>query len=98
MALNKPIDLKGYTYEYWMISSVSGNKLNGTTDVVLSLYKNQGQRDLELDSHIMQLHVRINDYTLVVPDLYTLLKQAETSLDTFEDRDRIPFFADSNDA
>lgn len=98
MALIKPRNIKGYTYEYWMISNVSGSKLDRTTDVVLSLYKNQGQRDIELDSYIMQTHVRINDYVLVVSDLYEMVKTAQTELDTYDGPTRIPYFKNSNDA
>jgi len=101
MALIKTKTIKGYDYEYWIISDMTCNKKIGNTNITLSLYKDKATRDESIQNDVMQIDVVIPVYTLDVAQMYTLVKDAISELDTTEEVDerpvRIKFFADAQD-
>lgn len=86
MALQKPTTHKGIECDFWIISSVSANRPNKCTEVVLRLYVNEAAFTENEDNYLDTMTVRLERY-LPGPEsaIYDALKIAPTSIE-YDDR------------
>lgn len=101
MALIKNINIKGYNYEYWMLSNVSANKVKDVTNCTLCLYKNKEERNKNINSNILQTNIIVQGYITDIPQIYNSIKQSFSEFDNIEEIESIPtiikFFSDVED-
>lgn len=76
MALQKQMNWKGYSVEYWMIGNFNPNKVENKTLCTVFGYKDKATRDLNIKNYIPELTKEgVFDGQLTVDDLYVEIKK-----------------------
>lgn len=81
MALNKETKYKGITANYWTITEITYNKLDDTTNLRVSLFKDEQTRKLDLVENSLFFVCLSFRGLLDLPQAYEKLKTTETFKD-----------------
>lgn len=94
MAFIKNHEFKGYTPKYWHISSVSDNKADNTTRVIMSLFKDKATRISNPTAIISTMEFQIEGVDFKRNQIYPIVKTIRPLNANENDP---PFFADATD-
>ena len=94
MAYIKTKPFKGYSAKYWNITTVQDNKANGTTTVILSLFKDRATRNADPSATLETYYYTLPGIDIKRAEIYPLLK---TTLHDGADKNSVPIMADATD-
>lgn len=96
MGLEKEINYKGFSANYWVITSKSWNKIGNKTNVTLNCFKDKATRELGLINSVGRSKSYCLSGDLTIAECYTQIKAGNFSNIKLNDSEK-DFFKDAID-